>query len=95
MPAKLTTLGLATGQVVLDDVTEGWTVDETGGGSYALGAARRIPAGSYEGRARATTTQPGTGPQFAREVYVMATSSGDLIAVETHRGRYVAADVPE
>jgi hypothetical protein len=83
MPAKLTQLQAYEGRrIVLDADTEGWTVEPMNG-DHGLGDPVAVLAGDYEARVRATTTRPGEGVGFPREVFVFALEDGSLRAVLT------------
>lgn len=76
-------------RVLLLSEQEGWRIDEQDG-EIVLREPLTIPSGSYEARARATTTRPGSGVGFARELFVFALDGGDLRAVGTGQGTLAA-----
>jgi hypothetical protein len=90
MAAKLTQLqGYDEGRIVVGADTEGWKVEPMNG-DHGLGDRVAVPAGSYEARVRATTTQPGAGPGVGLEVFVFALDDGSIRAVRTLDATYAA-----
>lgn len=90
--APLTILAQLTGAITLDDTAGyAWRVEQVGVGGV-LSVQAPIRPGTYEARAHATTTPPGTGEAvFARDLYVFATEDGELRAVATSDADYLPA----